>query len=168
MTPSEIAGTLEASASAYSTLLESLPPDAATWRPAPDEWCVNECVGHVIVAEQRAFAGRIKLILDEDEPVFQPWDAAEVQRARHDDKRSPEDLLAEFESTRNASLALVRSLNPEQLQRGGMHPRVERLTVNDLLHEWVHHDANHLRQAYANVQAYVWPDMGNAQRFSSE
>ena len=30
-----------------------------------------------------------------------------------------------------------------------MHPTVGRLTVN------------HLHQAYANVQAYVWPDMGN-------
>ena len=167
MTPSEIAGALEASAGAYSTLLTGLSPKAARWRPAPDEWCVNECLGHLIVAEQRAFAGRIRLILENDEPTFQPWDAAEVQKARHDDERSAADLLAEFEPMRRASLELVRSLQAEQLLRGGMHPRVERLTVNDLLHEWVHHDANHLRQAYANVQAYVWPDMGNAQRFSS-
>ena len=167
MTPSEIARALESSGAAYTTLLRGLPPEVATWRPAPDEWCVNECVGHLIVAEGRAFAGRIKLILNADEPVFQPWDAAEVQRARHDDERRADHLMAEFEPIRKASLELVRSLKPEQLQRGGMHPRVERLTVNDLLHEWVHHDANHLRQAYANVQAYVWPDMGNARRFSS-
>jgi len=61
---------------------------------------------------------------------------------------------------------LVRSLRPEQIQRGGTHPEVGRLTVEDLLHEWVHHDGNHLRQALANVQAYVWPNMGNARRFS--
>ena len=39
------------------------------------------------------------------------------------------------------------------------------LTVNDLLHEWIHHDANHLRQMLANIQTYTWPSMGNAQRF---
>jgi hypothetical protein len=44
---------------------------------------------------------------------------------------------------------------------------VARLTVEELLHEWIHHDGNHLRQAYANVQAFVLPSMGNAQRFSS-
>jgi hypothetical protein len=36
-----------------------------------------------------------------------------------------------------------------------------------LLHEWVHHDGNHLRQALVNVQAYKWPHMGNARRFTT-
>jgi hypothetical protein len=44
---------------------------------------------------------------------------------------------------------------------------VGRLTVRDLLYEWVHHDRNHLRQILANVQAFAWPHMGNARRFSS-
>jgi hypothetical protein len=34
-------------------------------------------------------------------------------------------------------------------------------------YEWVHHDRNHLRQILANVQAFAWPHMGNARRFSS-
>ena len=50
--------------------------------------------------------------------------------------------------------------------RPGPHPTVGLLRVDDLLQEWVHHDGNHLRQILANVQAYVWPAMGNAQRFS--
>ena len=37
----------------------------------------------------------------------------------------------------------------------------------DLIHEWVHHDRNHVRQVLANVQGYVWPAMGNAQKFSA-
>ena len=41
------------------------------------------------------------------------------------------------------------------------------LTVSDLLQEWVHHDRNHARQMMANVQAYAWPHMGNAQKFSA-
>jgi hypothetical protein len=77
------------------------------------------------------------------------------------------DLLQEFEPLRRDSVAMVRSLKPEHLPRGGIHPKVARLTVEELLHEWIHHDGNHLRQAYANVQAFVLPNMGNAQRFSS-
>ena len=61
---------------------------------------------------------------------------------------------------------MVRSLRPENVARGGMHPEVGRLTVDELLHEWVHHDNNHLKQALSNVQAYVWSRMGNAQRFT--
>lgn len=166
MTPAEVAVVLEVSGQAYASLLRSLPAEIATWKPAPSEWCVNECVGHIVEAERRGFAGRIRLILGEEEPHFQTWDQPAVAAARHDCDKKPGDLLAEFEPLRQESIQLVRALKPGQLERGGMHPQVGRLTVSDLLHEWVHHDGNHLRQAYANVQAYVWPDMGNAQRFS--
>ena len=76
-------------------------------------------------------------------------------------------LLAEFSGRRTAGAALVETLTATDLGRGGDHPEVGFLTVNDLLHEWIHHDANHLRQMLANVQTYTWPQMGNAQRFSA-
>ena len=167
MTPGELAGILEISGQAYTGLLRALPREVASWRPAPEEWCVNEVVGHVTEAERHGFAGRIRVMLREEEPQLQPWDQAGTARARRDCERLPQDVLKEFESVRDESLELIRSLKSDQLERGGMHPKVARLTVKDLLHEWVHHDGNHLRQAYANVQAYVWPDMGNARRFSS-
>jgi DinB superfamily len=166
VTPTEIARVLESSGAAYADLLRSLSPEAASWRPADGEWCVKECVGHVIEAERRGFAGRIRIILDADEPELQTWDQVAVANDRRDHEGDPVELLAEFEYLRRGSIELLRSLTPAQLTRGGKHPQVTRLTVNDLIHEWVHHDGNHLRQAYSVVQAYVWPDMGNAQRFS--
>jgi hypothetical protein len=165
MTPAEVADVLEYSGGAYAGALRSIPPAVASWRPAEGEWCVNECVGHVIEAEKLGFAGRIRAILATDNPALQRWDQASVAESRHDCERSPQDLLNEFEPLRRDSLELVRSLRPEDLTRAGTHPKVGRLTVGDLLHEWVHHDGNHLRQALANVQAYVFPQMGNAQRF---
>jgi hypothetical protein len=165
MTPAEVADVLEYSGGAYAGALRSIPPAAASWRPAEGEWCVNECVGHVIEAEKLGFAGRIRTILATDNPGLKRWDQASVAESRHDCERSPQDLLAEFEPLRRDSLALIRSLRPEDLTRAGTHPKVGRLTVADLLHEWVHHDGNHLRQALANIQAYVFPHMGNAQDF---
>ena len=165
MTPTEIADVLEASGRAFAGMLRSLPPQAASWHPAEGEWCVNGCVGHVIEAEKRAFAGRIRIILGAENPELQRWDQDLVEKARRDCERKPPELLAEFEPLRRESIELIRSLRPEHLTRAGSHPKVGPLTVGDLLHEWVHHDGNHLRQALANVQAYVWPQMGNAQRF---
>ncbi|PYO50576.1 MAG: hypothetical protein DMD84_15360, partial [Candidatus Rokuibacteriota bacterium] len=63
---------------------------------------------------------------------------------------------------------LVRGLREPDLDRGGQHPKVGFLRVRDLLQEWVHHDRNHIRQALANAQAYVWPAMGNSQKFAGE
>jgi exoribonuclease II len=167
MTPPEAADVLETSGQAFANILRTLPPGAAAWRPAEGEWCVNEVVGHIVETEKRSFAGRIRIILAADEPKLEGWDQSAISLARHDCDRSPKELLDEFEPLRRESVALVRSLTPDQLDRGGIHPKVARLTVNDLLHEWIHHDGNHLRQAVANIQAYVWPSMGNAQRFSS-
>jgi hypothetical protein len=167
VTPAEVAPILEASGEAISRLLGSLPSQVASRRPAENEWCVNECVGHLIEAERRGFAGRIKSMLNEDEPQLVAWDAGEVAKARGDCERDLNDLLEEFAALRRDSVKLVRSMRAGHLNRGGMHPVVSRITVEEILHEWVHHDANHLRQALANVQEFVWPEMGRTQTFSS-
>ena len=167
MTAEEIADLLQMSGDSFAGTLRSIPPQLASWHPTESEWCVNECVGHVVEAEKRGFAGRIRIILGADNPKLQAWDSVAVEKARRDCERRPEELLEEFEPLRRDSIDLVRSLNPEQLTRPGLHPKVGSLTVGDILHEWVHHDGNHLRQALANVQAYMWPHMGNARRFTT-
>jgi hypothetical protein len=166
MTPAEVADLLESSGQAFASTLDALPPEAASWHPEPGQWCVNECVGHIVEAERRGFAGRIKIILGDDEPALQTWDQDSVEKARRDCERQPSELKAELLAVRKQSVSMVRALRPENMARGGMHPEVGRLTVDELLHEWVHHDGNHLKQALGNVQAYVWSRMGNAQRFS--
>src|SRR5688500_13588609 len=146
---------------------EAAPEELLRWRPAAEEWCVQEVVGHLIETEERGFAGRMRTILAEERPRFTSWDPSAVARERRDERRDPAELLAEFTGRRTSSVTLVEALTVTDLSRGGDHPEVGFLTVNDLLHEWIHHDANHLRQMLANVQTYTWPQMGNAQRFSA-
>jgi hypothetical protein len=145
---------------------EAAPEALLRWRPAPEEWCLLEVVGHLIETEERGFAGRIRTILAEERPQFMTWDPSTVARERQDERRDPTELLAEFIGRRTSGVTLVEALTAADLDRGGDHPEVGFLTVNDLLHEWIHHDANHLRQMLANMQSYTWPSMGNAQRFS--
>lgn len=167
MTPAEIADLLESSGRAFASTLDALPPEAAVWHPKPGEWCVNECVGHIVEAEKRGFAGRITIILGAREPDLETWDQEAVEKERRDCHRQPSELRDELVAVRKGSVSMVRALRPESMARGGMHPTVGRLTVDELLHEWVHHDGNHLKQALGNVQAYVWSRMGNAQRFTT-
>ena len=165
--PADAAALLRASAAALRAELTGLPPNLLDWHPAPGEWCAKEVLGHLIEAEQRGFAGRIRQILAApDEPRFAAWDQVAVARARRDCEREVDGLVGEFGALRDASVGLVKSLRPADLGRGGQHPSVGHLRIGDLLHEWVHHDRNHLNQILANVQAFVWPHMGNAQRFS--
>ena len=145
----------------------ALPDRVVAWHPAAGEWCVKEVIGHLIEAEQRGFSGRIRIILGADNPTFERWDPPAVARARQDCGKPVAGLLDELAALRRDGVALVRGLREADLDRGGQHPTVGFLRVRDLLAEWVHHDRNHLRQALANVQAYVWPAMGNAQKFSA-
>lgn len=147
-------------------VIDVAPEELLVWRPARGEWCVLEVVGHLIETEERGFAGRIRTLLAAERPQFTTWDPDAVARERRDAERDPGELLAELARRRTASVTLVERLTTADLGRGGDHPEVGFLTVNDLLHEWIHHDANHLRQVLANIQAYTWPNMGSAQRFS--
>jgi hypothetical protein len=167
-TPADVANLLAAAGAEIEAEVRALPADLATWRPAEGEWCVNEVLGHLIEAEKRGFAGRIRQILAENEPRLIGWDPPQVARDRHDCERPVADVLDEFLRMREDSVALTSGLTAADLARGGHHPQVGYLTVNDLIHEWVHHDRNHFRQLLANVQAAVYPNMGNSQKFVGE
>jgi hypothetical protein len=146
--------------------LAAIPERVLAWHPRPGEWCVKEVLGHLIEADRRGFAGRIRIILDADTPALQGWDVAAVAAAREDCAKPAATLLEELTALRTEGAALVGWLIAADLERAGRHPTVGLLRVGDLLQEWVHHDRNHIRQALANVQSYVWPAMGSAQKFS--
>ena len=164
--PAALARLLAASAASLEEEMRALGEDSR-WHPAPGEWCANEVLGHILEAEARGFNGRIRTMLAETDPALVGWDQVGVATARADCERDPLGLLAEFLALRDDSLALIRSLEPADLERSATHDRVGRLTIADVLAEWVHHDRNHLRQMLANSQARVWPQMGNARRFSA-
>jgi hypothetical protein len=164
--PRETANALRVALLAVRVECTGLPAAVLRWHPGPREWCVLEVIGHLIEAEERGFAGRVRTLLAETDPQFQTWDQDAVSRERRDCERDLAGILGEWTRVREASAALVEGLGPGDLSRAGRHPSVGRLSVADLLAEWVHHDRNHQRQILANVQAYVWPHMGNAQRFS--
>jgi hypothetical protein len=165
--PPQVAALLESAVATLRAELAALPEAVLAFHPAAGQWCAKEVLGHLIEAERRGFAGRIRLLLGANSPGLESWDPDEVARARGDCGRPAAALLDELAALRRDSAALVRGLRPADLPRGGQHPRVGLLSVADLLQEWVHHDRTHIRQVLANVQAYVWPAMGNAQKFSA-
>lgn len=168
LAPERVASFLESTCALLEAEINALGEDDARWHPAAGEWCVNEVLGHLIEAEKRGFAGRIRLILDGDRPTLEPWDQQAVAKERRDCERVTMSLWMELMGLRHASVEMVKALRPEQLDRTGTHHKVGVLAVRDLLHEWIHHDRNHTKQILANVQARVWPHMANAQKFQDD
>lgn len=168
LAPAQIADLLESTCALVEAEVRPLGDDEARWHPADGEWCVNEILGHLIEAEKRGFYGRIRRTLEQDRPREPGWDQVAVAIERKDCERMAMSLFMEWMGLRHQSVELVRGLRADQLDRACVHAKVGELRVRDLLHEWVHHDRNHTKQLLANVQARVWPHMGNAQKFSGE
>jgi hypothetical protein len=167
LTPDEVAGYLEASCALIESELKALGDDAG-WHQAPGAWCARAVVGHLIEAEKRGFAGRIRIILAGDRPTLAAWDQVEVEQQRNDCARLTDSVWMEFMGLRHASVKLVRSLQPADFERSGVHPKVGELRVRWLLHEWISHDRNHTKQMLSIAQERVWPHMGNSQLFKGE
>ena len=161
----QIAALLQATPQTLRNELNMLGNEALRWRPGPEEWCINECIGHMIETDKNGFAGRIQTILNEDQPQLIAWDIAGTVAQRQDCERDGFELIDELDAMRQENTQFITKLTPEQLARFGMHPNVGELQVVDLIFEWVYHDRNHVKQIMTNIQNYIWPDLGNAQRF---
>ncbi len=142
---------LESTCALLEGEITALAEAEANWHPAPGEWCANEVLGHLIEAERRGFAGRIRDILAGK--ALHAWDQAAVARERRDCDRVAMSLWMEFMGLRHDSVALVRGLAAADLEKSGEHPEVGTLRVRDLLHEWIHHDRNHTKQLLARLEA---------------
>ncbi len=166
LTNEEVAALLESTCALVEAEVRALGDEGCRFHYKAGEWCANECVGHLIEAERRGFAGRIRDLLG-GKPI-QSWDQARVARDRKDCERVSQSLWMEFMGLRHDSIALVRSLKPADMGKSGTHPKVGMLRVRDLLQEWVHHDRNHTKQLLSIQQERAYPHMGNAQKFVGE
>jgi hypothetical protein len=166
LTTAEVAALLESTCALIEAEMKALGDEGCTFHFKEGEWCVNECVGHIIEADKRGFGGRIKDILA-GRPLHS-WDQVQVERDRKDCERMSQSLWMEFMGVRHDYITMVRRLEPAELERSGVHPKVGDLRVRDLLHEWLHHDRNHTRQLLNVQQERVYPHMGNSQKFVGE
>ena len=119
---------------------------ALSRRPDAKNWAAKEIVCHLRDTEE-AFGTRFDQILAMDvDPKLgganpDRW-AEERQYLRNDADRA----LAAFRQRRDESLALLRTLTPEQWKRAGIHATRGPFTINDFLTLMAWHDDNHLDQ----------------------
>lgn len=101
------------------TLLRPLTDAEGAHRYAPGKWSVRQVIGHLIDTE-RVFAFRAVFMAHSD-PARLPGFDQDVWVAAGDyDARTVSDLLDEFISTRQASIAMARGLSDAALLRRGI------------------------------------------------
>lgn len=137
----DIAGTLATQIDETVALLAGLSEDQAHHRYAPGKWSIKEVLGHVADAE-RVFAYRMLRFARGDATPLAGFDEnAYVPAGRFDDRPLP-DLLAELQSVRTATVALLRGLPADALDRRGTANGVA-ITVRALAWVTAGHELHH-------------------------
>ncbi len=159
----QVIHTLEATPKTLAIMLAGVNDGHLNWHPAEGEWSVKEVIGHLIACDHYAFAGRIRLMLAEDNPQLPPWDMPGEVVKRRDNDRSLIDLLEELAEPRLDHINLINRLSSEDLKRPCVS-RVGELTIGDFVFEWAYHDLNHIAQIATNLKLCFLPWMGQTMR----
>jgi len=114
-------------------------------RPAPEKWSASEIVAHLDDAEI-VTGFRIRIILGAPGASISAYDADSWVTSGHYEKRDPYKSVEQFRVLREANLALLESLTPEQWKHYGIHSERGYETIEHIVRMAAGHDINHLQQ----------------------
>jgi len=134
-----------ATAKKLAKLIKGVPTTKLRKRSAPDKWSVGEILAHMADAEV-AGGFRMRLILGSPGTPVAAFDQDAWVIAGHYAKRDPRKSVEHFRVAREANLALLKSLTPEQWKHYGIHAERGQESIEHIAHMFAGHDINHLRQ----------------------
>jgi len=125
-------------------------------RPA-GKWSVAEIVAHL--GDTELVSGyRIRAILGAPGTPIAAFDQDAWAAALYYEKRDPRKSLGQFRALREANLALLKTLKPEQWENHGMHAERGKETIAHITRMMAGHDLNHLGQ----IERILMPKKGSA------
>jgi len=126
-------------------LLKGVSAAKARKRPAPDKWSISEIVSHIADTEL-VLGYRIRAILGAPGTQLIGFDQDVWVTALHYDKRGLRKAFEQYRALREANLALLKTLAPEQWKQHGMHSERGPETVETIVRMTAGHDLNHFGQ----------------------
>lgn len=131
-------------------LLDGLPEDALTQRPAEGAWSIKEICGHLSDAAQFLHE-RVYKMINLEEPFLPAWDQEEVLRERNPRETPIQDILHQFSQQRAETVELLADLVHWNWARTGQHEERGRLSIRQLVEIALAHEEGHLTQLGAVV-----------------
>lgn len=137
--PADLAGRLRASAAGWP---EALSRADATRRPDEHTWSPTEYACHVRDVH-RLFAQRLRLMLDQDDPLFENWDQDATAVEERYDLQDPATVEPELREAAETVAAIYAGVTGAQWDRPGRRSNGSVFTVATLgtyhLHDVEHH-----------------------------
>jgi len=123
------------------------------FKPA-NEWSIIENIGHLIDIDE-LYVGRVDRILAEERPEFPRFEPDPIVAAKGYQQMNGHALLAQFIATRQATIDGLSTIEPDELNRAGMHAVYGEMTLRRLVEQLANHDQKHLVQIHETLAAYA-------------
>jgi len=129
----------------------AFPAQRRAIRPAPDEWCALELLGHIAEMHYSYVARAENLIASPGAELGRDMQSPERLAAVDEGpSRSLEEALGRLDEARQHALAFLDRLAPEEMTIAGNHRALGPMTVRDVFARTiVGHARNHLEQLRA-------------------
>lgn len=116
-----------------------------SWEGVPSEpLTAIEQICHVRDIEIEGYHVRLNRTLNESHPTLVSLDTDALARERAYSREDADAVLAAFRAARAQTIAIVKSLTPEQLARTAVFEGYGPLTLRSLVHYLCSHDQQHL------------------------
>ena len=131
-----------------SVTLNGIPMETLNAKPVPGKWSAREQLAH-LARYHEIFLQRIDRILSEQAPEFSRYRAEDDPEWPAWANLPAPQLLVRISSVRAKLMARLRSLNEEDFERTGVHPKFRAMSLSIWLEFFLVHEAHHL---YAVLQ----------------
>lgn len=133
-------------------LLKGVTAALARKHPEPRKWSIGEIVAHI--SDTELVGGyRIRAILGAPGSPIIGFDQDIWATALHYDKRDLGKSYEQYRALREANIALLKTLTPEQWKQEGIHNERGAESIETIVRMFAGHDVNHMQQIERIVAA---------------
>ncbi len=151
---------LERSPKTYETLFSNLNYDWNSINEGQNTWSAYNIIGHLIHGEKTDWIPRAKIILNQGNKNFEPYDRFAQEKLYS--TQTFEELIIEFKTLRINNVEILESWNltEQDLSKEGIHPDLGIVNLKQLISTWTIHDMIHLNQISRVIVKHYEEDIG--------
>ncbi|AJY40656.1 DinB family protein [Burkholderia humptydooensis] len=138
----EVVGLLARMPAALADAIARIPAEQRAQRPPGTGFALVEHACHLRDLDA-IFAERIRAVRTTPLPAIESVDGTALAEQRGYLRENLDEAVRAFRESRQRLCASLRKLRPDQLTRCGIRDGVRRMTLEELVREWLDHDRTH-------------------------